>query len=106
MEINEVLSAITAGQFDANLEAIESRIHDRQKQRATADFLQLKVGDKIRFVNIRPKFLIGLYGTLASPFVSGRKNMRAEIKVENTPYAQKYAGRTLQIPISCIQKVN
>lgn len=106
MEINEVLSEISAGKFDAHLETIMSRIDERKKQRATADFLQLKVGDRIRFVNIRPKFLIGLYGTLASNFVSGRKNMRAEIKVENTPYAQKYAGRTLQIPISCIQKVN
>lgn len=104
MEINEILNAITSGQLDSNLEALESRIRDRMRQRATVDFMQLKVNDRVRFINIRPKYLIGLYGTLASHFVTGRKNYKAEIMVENTPYAKEFAGRKVKVPISCIQK--
>ena len=77
MLTKDVMTAISNGQFDADLENLRAVIDARVKQKSVVDFMQLKIGDRVVLHGLRPQSLNGLMGTLVSPYVSGRKNMRA-----------------------------
>lgn len=92
--VYEVVSAIIDGHLDGELESITNAIDTRSKVNASKRAAMLKVGDKIRFQSGRPKYLLGLYGTIVD-----KKQKNLVVKFDetdpngNTQYRGKYTGR-------------
>lgn len=66
----ELVEAILTGRFDDHIEHLYDAVRERKRIRrdiaARVQFHTLGVGDKVKLVNLRPLYLVGLTGTIAS----------------------------------------
>lgn len=64
MDSTEVIIAIVNGKLDDDLESLAVAIQQRIKTKAQIVALSLRLGDQVKFTNVRPKYLIGNIGTI------------------------------------------
>ena len=89
---------ILNGAYDDQLEDILDALKRRKEILATQSFWELKVGDKIRFVNsIRPTYLAGLEAT-----VTEKRTKKLGVKLDH-PVGRFYG--TITVPPSLVEKI-
>jgi hypothetical protein len=86
-----IIPGIMTGQYDDELEGIIGAINHRRKMLREASaagvFHTLKPGDKVRLVNLRPKYLVGQTATVV------RKNQtRVVVTIDNPPIGGRFQG--------------
>lgn len=101
LAVQRFVLAITEGKIDSYLtilsEAISSR-HSVIKMIRTANVaIELKVGDHIKLVRVRPQYLIGATGLVNA--ISGQK---VSITLDER---HRKLSRSLNVPISCIEVI-
>jgi hypothetical protein len=64
MDTRTIVEAIYNGEADDGFDAIFAAIKDRERAVASIRAATLKVGDRIRLTNLRPKYLVGATGTI------------------------------------------
>ena len=77
MDISELTTNIRSGRYDIEMELLKSAVIYRSKELREHTAAQHKVGDRVRLVNIRPKYMVGKTATIVS---IGR--VRASIKLD------------------------
>lgn len=82
-----IVSAIIDGHLDSEIESIQNAITTRNKVNASKKAAMLKIGDKVRFVNGRPKYLVGLTATIV-----GKKQKNLVVKFDDGQVTGKYSG--------------
>ena len=60
----EIVNAIIRGEYDEYLNSIKNAIKGRQEMVSRAKFFTIKMGDRVRLVNLRPKYMVGATGTV------------------------------------------
>lgn len=83
MDSTDVTTAILNGALDDNFEAIREAMKQRNKSRAAILKANLKIGDRVRFIDGSPKYLIGLIAIV-------RSKKRTKIGIE---FVDKIAAR-------------
>lgn len=91
MNSASIIQAVLAGDVDDDLDGISGAINDRRRSlRATQSrlvFHTLKPGDKVRLVNLRPKYLVGEIATVV------RKNQtRVVVTLDNPTLSGRFRG--------------
>jgi hypothetical protein len=96
-------SEILQGEYDNDLERIETACRQRRKllrgAAAAVTMASVNVGDTVRIKDIRPKYLIG-----ATAEVTRKRRTKLEIKFDAT-HRRYRAGTTVIIPSSCVEIV-
>ena len=64
--VYQVVSAIIDGDLDTELESLQNAIDSRSKINNMKKVAMFKIGDKVRFQNGRPKYLVGCTATIIS----------------------------------------
>lgn len=89
----KIVRAIIDGKFDEDLERLTRAIKQRRESLVAAFYAELEVGDRIRLVHVKPKYLAGSTGIvtgfsgdrviidLDSAITSGRKRWSTGIRV-------------------------
>lgn len=86
--------------------AIVERRSSIRKERARHNTLTISVGDKVRLVNIRPKYLQGaIYQVVSTPNSARPRQFKLEVYMGADPRAQRRFGRYLNAPSDCVEKV-
>ncbi len=92
---------ILGGEYDHVLNDLATACRQRRKLlqgAATAMIMAaVKVGDTVRFINIRPKYLMG-----ATAEVIGKRRTKLEVKFDKN-YGRYKKGYTVTIPSSCVE---
>ena len=99
MTLADVIVAIDSVQCDEKLELLFETLRQRQRQVYASQgrriLAELSVGTKVKFGNLRPKYLIGMQGTVA-----GFKG--ANVKV-TLPHSVGKFGTTVVCPASLLE---
>ena len=98
MTFGEVTSTILSGSVDDNMRDIELAIKQRKEYLKASMMMRLRMGDRVRVDNIRPKAICGLEATV-------KKVNRTTLSVVFGPDAGRYAG-ACKVPASCCEKVS
>jgi len=105
----ELIDEILGGEHDTLLDAIEQAIRARRQAVATTTAALVRVGDPVRTQNVRPKYLSGVSGVVAS---KGNKKIRvqlagAELQRVKARGGQRYLDfdDTIEVPHSCIERL-
>jgi hypothetical protein len=69
--VTSLTTAIFSGEYDDQFDLIVEAIKERKKTLAKQKLFTLVVGDKVRLVNVSPKYLDGAVGT-----ITGRKGQK------------------------------
>jgi len=85
--IYQVVSDIIDGNLDSELESLTNAITERNKINNLKKASMIKVGDKVRFVKGRPKYLVGLTATVVS-----KKQKNFVVKFDEGQVTGKYSG--------------
>lgn len=104
-----IFDEIDAGIWDDGLEALAEAIRARRDyvrdQRGAKNQLEFKHGTPVRVINIRPKYLTGITGTVNKSRMPSR---RGDIMVDVDPRCYHRLGRygrCLAIPASSLEEV-
>lgn len=99
--VYQVVSAIIDGHLDGEIESLQNAIDTRRQVNTAKTAAMLKIGDKVRFQNGRPKYLNGCTAT-----VVGKKQKNMVIKFdEGQVSGTRYTGRVTCSP-SLLEPVN
>lgn len=102
--INEILDGALDDELETILEAIRNRqvvLRQKETLRKKGEF---KVGDKVKFQGISPKYLNGIKATIVE--MSGRKSGTVLVNVDEDFRAKRYSGsRNVSVPLTAIEKV-
>ena len=105
-ESSAVVQAIIRGDFDSELkgltEAIKSRRTIVRQIENTAKRAEFKVGDRVRFIDLRPKYMIGLEATITE-FL--RTKIAVKVVEEHKDEARRFAHGQIVVSPSMIEKV-
>ena len=97
--LETVTNAIIDGDFDTDLDNISDVIKSRREIQTMKKAATFKVGDKVKFVNGRPKYLVGLTATIVR-----KKQKNFEIKFDDGQDTGKYRGN-VTCPPALLEKV-
>lgn len=105
----QLMDEILGGQHDELLDAIIDTAHTRKKAVAHSRARNIEVGDIIRTVNVRPKYLAGVTGAVAS---KGDKSFHVRLGETDLRKVQARGGaryldpidNTLQVPFTCVER--
>lgn len=115
--LTQVVTAIVTGAVDGDLDAINQALRDRYKivraQKSAIAAATVKVGDKVRIVNLRPKYLAGLTGTVVvdpmEQYRSRRSKTYFAVELSESSHARvqhKHRQRTVTgIPAQCVEVI-
>ena len=78
MKIEDLRVALLNGSFDADLKHIKDCINARLEMLALFLERELKPGDRVRIINIRPKYLDGASGTVMGKAEGGRIRVKLD----------------------------
>lgn len=108
MSAQQLIDDILGGLHDELLDAIEEATRARRRAIATTTAALLKVGDTVRTVNVRPKYLSGVTGVVTS---KGAKNIRVKLTGPELTRIKLRGGEryldledTIGVPHSCIER--
>lgn len=99
---------ILDGKHDADIDALFDALREREKvvrkRRALENKASVKVGDKVRITDIRPKYLNGLEATVVQ--TRGRRADDILVKFGERDFsAQRYMGAEVGVPANCIEVI-
>ena len=101
MTTTDIIITIMAGSVDADLQRISDALRERMRQqRTTARFTvaaSIKVGDTVRIVDCRPKYLVGMRAE-----VTGITGTQVSLRL---PHPVGRFGQTLKAPANLLQLV-
>lgn len=75
--IDAVNDAIFRGDYDDHFDSIQQAIKARQGMLEYHKFWTIKAGDRVRLVNLRPKYMVGATGV-----VLNKKQSRVTVKLD------------------------
>lgn len=104
MNVMDVYDAISTGEVDDHIDEIFDALHARRKAVAAQRALSFKNGDRVRLVNIKPKYLAGLEGV-----ITGKVNSRFVVQLDDPASAGRYVrdgGDTLDAQAAILEPVN
>lgn len=93
MNSTEIIQAVLRGDADDNLDGIADATRERRKTVAHASFFTYKPGDRVRLVNLRPKYLVGLEATVVR-----RNKSRIVVTLDNPPPGGRFSGEVTASP--------
>ena len=99
LTIETITNAIIDGNLDGDLDTLTGLISTRREIQTMKRAATFKVGDKVKFVSGRPKYLIGLTATIVR-----KKQKNFEIKFDEGQATGKYRGN-VTCPPSLLEKV-
>ena len=100
-QLQAFLAAIQTGSHDDELDEIDAALNYRRNVIARRKANALKPGDKVRFINGRPKYLNGLTAT-----VKRADESHVWVDCPNEPAYKRFAGSTdVRSPISIIEPI-
>ena len=100
-EIIAAVDQMDEDQLDILWDAAKARHKTLRDQKARDAALNIKVGDKVRISNIRPKTLDGATGEVVSK--SGGRSLGFNVKLDEE--FARYPNDTPGIPASCLTKI-
>jgi hypothetical protein len=77
---------------------VNQRYKLKQNETAAKNLIEISVGDKIVFKDIRPKYMIGETAT-----VIGKRRTKLEVKLDSP--VGRFGESTVVVPASCVEKV-
>jgi len=96
-----MLTEILRGDFDKDLDKIQSALNSRKKilkqVRAATLIASVAVGDKVKLKNLRPKYINGVIGEV-------KKINRTTITI-SLPNSVGRFGSVVNCPANCLEKV-
>lgn len=106
----ELIRQIANGDFDSNLTTLISTAVERkrylQKQKGAENQLALKPGMRVRILpGIKPKYLIGLTGTISSLHSTRNGDLMFEFDDASYPYVAHRFQRTVGIPAALLTRI-
>jgi hypothetical protein len=107
MDIEIIIGSIAAGEFDAVLEPLNDLVQARRQmlneQKKANNKIEFVPGTRVRICgNIRPKYLLGITGTVSVRMPS----RRGDIRVDIDPIYRSSMGRyNDSIPANCLEAV-
>lgn len=107
MNGREVIAAITMGELDDVIDAIQDAARAREKIVHRNRAASVKIGDRVRLTGIRPKALDGATGTVRS---RRQTSLMVEIDKEYARGAGRFQysienGVPLGVPVACVGEV-
>lgn len=100
----DLVSAIETGSLDAELAGIAEAIRYRQRylqdMKAAANKISMTPGTRVRLIRIKPKYMIGLVGTVSSR----APQRRGDIAVDMDEASGRFS-RELSVPASCLERI-
>ena len=97
-----IASDIISGVYDSELDSIQHAVPERrelaQAEMAANNLIEISIGDKIVFKDIRPKYMIGEIAT-----VTGKRRTKLEVKLDSP--VGRFGESTVVVPASCVEKV-
>ena len=95
--VNEIVS----GTYDKDLDKIIEAISRRRQYLAQIQFMNLSVGDKVKFNSkARPQYLVG-----QTCQITGKRNKNVVVKLDNVAMAGRFRNGTIVTPITLLEKV-
>lgn len=92
---------IINGKYDEELdtiqEAVRQRIRLNRSTEALTNMVEIKIGDTVRFLNIRPKYMVG-----QEAVVVGKKVSKLVVRLKQP--TGRFNGDTT-VPASCVELV-
>lgn len=104
--MQEIIQAIRDGEADEQLDAIIRIAQQRKKMVREAEAAKIEPGERVTFVNLRPKYLQSLRGELIRV-----RGDRAEVKLDDIARHDRGYGRYYQddliikVPITTMTRV-
>lgn len=99
IKLEDVKSAILAGDFDSDLRELGELLKYRKEQAAKQLMFSLQEGDHVIVDNVRPKAICGSTATVVKV-----NRTRIEVNFEPGSVPPKYAGQCT-VPAACCTKV-
>ena len=96
--VTDIISGVHDSELDSIREAVKQRHKLKQNETAAKNFIEISVGDKIVFKDIRPKYMIGKIAT-----VTAKRRTKLEVKLDRP--VGRYGESTVVVPASCVEKV-
>jgi len=107
--LNKVKKLIASADPDELYELMDAIVSRRTVLRIERDRnaqMNLKRGDRVRFVNIRPKYMEKVQGVVTGiPTSVSPRKFSVEIIMPADPRAIRRFGKTVRCPGSCLEKV-
>ena len=97
--VYQVVSAIIDGHLDTELESLQNALDSRSKINDVKKAAMFKIGDKVRFINGRPKYLCGLTATIVS-----KKQKRFVVKFDEGQDTGRFYGN-VTCPANLLEKI-
>jgi hypothetical protein len=99
MNVSDMVKSIMNGDVDGDFDKIFDAVKARRSivTRIRVMTSDIKKGDRVRLVNIRPQYIIGATGT-----VTTIRQTRAVVKLD-TSFPR--FGSSPSVPINCLEKV-
>src|SRR5579872_779022 len=108
MTPREVVQHIADGEYDKELDSLIRVALDRRRYLqsviATVNQSEFVPGTRVRLVDIRPKYLIGLTGTVSQLPSTRRGDLMVEFDDQSYRYVQHRFQRTVGIPASSLRR--
>lgn len=101
MTIDEVKAAINNGSMDSHVEDIMTLIRERRQVLGLKKLIDLKRGDKVKFIEGRPAYLIGQIATVRR--INGKS---VGIEFDDKPRAGRFGIGIVRCSPTMLQKVN
>jgi hypothetical protein len=98
MNPSDVITAALSGDIDEGLDGIIAACGERKKVLSRSLYYTLNIGDRVRFVNGRPKYMIGVHGT-----VVGKKQSKLVVDLDET--RGRFGSKGILCPPSCLEKL-
>lgn len=98
MNPSEVITAALSGDLDDGLDGIIAACNERRVIVSRSLYHTLKVGDRVRFMNGRPKYMVGVEGT-----VVGKKQSKLVVDLDES--RGRFNGKGVVCPPSCLEKL-
>lgn len=95
-----VASAILNGQLDDDFDIIKEAMNQRRESKNQLLKASLKVGDRVRFISGRPKYLVGL-----EAIVRSKKQKRIGIEFVDKTAAGRFGYGTVTASPDMIEKI-
>lgn len=102
----KVLTAIRNGDLDDKLDRIINAARDRQRliKQMAAD--ELEVGDEVRLVNLRPKYLTQWNGRITGRTVAKGRDAFVLDLIDAPPVFRRFKTQGITVPIECVVKLD
>jgi hypothetical protein len=106
VESIDIIKAVLGGDADDNLDGVMDAVRDRQKLAGRAQFHELHSGDRVRLVNVRPRYLVGAPATIIE-----KKQTRISIKIDEewldrNPQAKARWSGSVTAPANMLERVS